>query len=153
MIEIRRAKLSDAGDIRVLNHANLPEKYSIEFIRYILAAEGAHYIVEAEGMPIGYILAPIERAASIVYRKLPGPIGHIVSVAVDAKYRRRGIGRELIKRVIEDLKGKVIGITLEVRVSNEPAISLYSSLGFSTLEIWPNYYRDGENALVMIYRY
>ena len=41
-------------------------------------------------------------------------------------------------------------ITLEVRVSNEPAISLYSKYGFKSLGTRKGYYQDNnEDALIM----
>ena len=36
-----------------------------------------------------------------------------------------------------------------MRVSNEGAIRLYEREGYSKLEVWPNYYKDGEAAIVM----
>ena len=41
-------------------------------------------------------------------------------------------------------------ITLEVRVSNEPAINLYKKRGFSTVCVKKGYYKDGEDAYYMM---
>jgi ribosomal-protein-alanine N-acetyltransferase len=38
---------------------------------------------------------------------------------------------------------------LTVRISNQPAISLYEHLGYHTSDIWRAYYNDGEDGLVM----
>jgi ribosomal-protein-alanine N-acetyltransferase len=42
-----------------------------------------------------------------------------------------------------------LGATLEVRVSNRKAQSLYSNLGFQIRGICPSYYSDGEAAFIM----
>lgn len=55
----------------------------------------------------------------------------IVNVAVSPKYRQRGIGRKLLEQLL--LAGRQKGVQrflLEVRVSNAPAIALYTSMGF-----------------------
>ncbi|MDE6182783.1 MAG: ribosomal protein S18-alanine N-acetyltransferase, partial [Eubacteriales bacterium] len=57
--------------------------------------------------------------------------GHITNVAVSPEYRRKGIGESLIKKLIEIAKEKeMIGLTLEVRISNEIAKNLYKKQGF-----------------------
>ena len=38
---------------------------------------------------------------------------------------------------------------LTVRMSNEPAISLYEQEGYRSVDIWKRYYNDGEDGLVM----
>jgi ribosomal-protein-alanine N-acetyltransferase len=38
---------------------------------------------------------------------------------------------------------------LTVRMSNEPAISLYEKEGYRSVDIWKRYYNDGEDGLVM----
>jgi ribosomal-protein-alanine N-acetyltransferase len=74
------------------------------------------------------------------------PDGHIVSVAVHARYRRSGIGTELVGEVLKRTRGDAI---VEVRGSNGVARAFYSHLGFVMQRIIPGYYGD-EDALVMI---
>lgn len=72
----------------------------------------------------------------------------IHSVAVDSNFRRRGIARALIEE-LERLKNPDIAF-LEVRKSNVPAISLYSSLGFIEYGLRRAYYQDPqEDAMLM----
>lgn len=77
--------------------------------------------------------------------------GEILSVAVDGKARRRGIGGLLLDSAIAALKDQLVArVFLEVRESNSAAIALYKSRGFEQLSIRRNYYRRPvENALVM----
>jgi len=74
------------------------------------------------------------------------PDGHIVSVAVHARYRRRGIGTELVGEVLKRTMGEAI---VEVRESNEVAKKFYKHLGFAMQGIIPEYYGN-EDAVVMI---
>lgn len=72
--------------------------------------------------------------------------GYITNVAVLPSYRRRGIAKALMSRVMEN---KMDFLTLEVRKSNAPAIKLYESLGFSKVGERRNFYSDpDEDALL-----
>ena len=69
--------------------------------------------------------------------------GSITNVAIDPEYRRQGIGRKMLLKLIEIVKEKgVTALTLEVRVSNAPAISLYEGLGFKSVGQRPKYYTN-----------
>ena len=76
---------------------------------------------------------------------------HITTLAVHPDYKRKKIAQSLMNCLIEDCyKNMVKYITLEVRVSNEPAISLYSKYGFKSLGTRKGYYQDNnEDALIM----
>ena len=76
---------------------------------------------------------------------------HITTIAIRPEYRRRKFAEALLKRIIDDChKEKIKYITLEVRVSNEPAINLYSKYGFSSFGTRKGYYQDNnEDALIM----
>ena len=71
----------------------------------------------------------------------------IATICVEPEYQRRGIGSALLTESELQIRQPVI--KLSVRASNKPAINLYRRFGFQEAEIWPAYYRDGENALVM----
>lgn len=77
----------------------------------------------------------------------------LFNIAVDPAYQRRGLGRELLEQVIDEVEKRgVVTLWLEVRASNAPAIALYESLGFNEATIRRNYYptADGrEDALIM----
>ena len=67
----------------------------------------------------------------------------MMNVAVHPDYRRQGIARLLVERLVTALKEMgVHSLTLEVRASNAPAIRLYEGLGFSQVGLRPNYYRN-----------
>ncbi|MFC2025470.1 ribosomal protein S18-alanine N-acetyltransferase [Chloroflexota bacterium] len=76
---------------------------------------------------------------------------HITNIAVREAYRRQGIGELLLISLIDlatELKARII--TLEVRVSNTTAQSLYTKYGFAQAGIHRGYYLDNrEDALLM----
>lgn len=76
---------------------------------------------------------------------------HITTIAISPNYRRKKYAEALLKRVIDDCyTEKIKYITLEVRVSNIPAINLYSKYGFSSFGTRKAYYQDNnEDALIM----
>jgi len=76
---------------------------------------------------------------------------HIVTIAVRDGYRRRGIGELLLIAAIElALMNERDLISLECRVSNDAAITLYDKYGFQRLGVRPHYYSDNrEDAVIM----
>ena len=77
--------------------------------------------------------------------------GHITTIAVKKSYHRQHIGEAIIIKILEDCYSAGIKyLTLEVRVSNTPAINLYTKYGFSSLGTRKGYYQDNnEDALIM----
>ncbi len=75
--------------------------------------------------------------------------GYISNVAVSEKYRGNGVASELLAELLERSK-KLAFLTLEVRASNDAAISLYEKFGFSVVGTRKNYYeKPKEDALIM----
>ena len=67
--------------------------------------------------------------------------GEITNVVISKDYRGHGYAYEMMSRLLE--VGKELGVTdftLEVRVSNTPAIELYKKLGFESAGIRPGFY-------------
>ena len=75
----------------------------------------------------------------------------MMNIAVDVRYRRQGVAQALVEALAEQLKKAGSHcLTLEVRISNQPAIALYEKLGFAQVGKRPNYYRNPkEDALIL----
>lgn len=151
-VRLRRAVLSDIDEVMEINRRNLPENYYREFFTYHLETwPDAFLVAEAPtGELVGYIMSRVERGFGF-FNRLMVQKGHVISIAVDAPYRRRGIGRGLLLGSMRAMKEKYGGkeVYLEVRVSNEPAIHLYERLGFKKVKRVIGYYSDGEDAYIM----
>ncbi len=76
---------------------------------------------------------------------------HITILAVNPQYQRQGMGAALLYFLIKTARARGLErATLEVRVSNQAAISLYKKFGFNTAGRRRRYYQDkGEDALIL----
>lgn len=76
---------------------------------------------------------------------------HVTNIALLPNYRGKKLGETLLTEIMKVAKEKgAKTMTLEVRVSNHVAQSLYRKLGFLDGGIRKNYYTDNqEDALVM----
>jgi ribosomal-protein-alanine N-acetyltransferase len=79
------------------------------------------------------------------------PDGHVTTVAVDPAWHRRGIATRLLLAIArEAAELGAQNLTLEVRMSNDPAKALYRRFGFAPAGMRKGYYAEtGEDALVM----
>jgi ribosomal-protein-alanine N-acetyltransferase len=77
--------------------------------------------------------------------------GHVTTVAVDPAWHRQGIGTRLLLAISRaGIARGCSGLTLEVRVSNDAAQSMYRRFGYAPAGIRKNYYSESnEDALVM----
>jgi ribosomal-protein-alanine N-acetyltransferase len=76
--------------------------------------------------------------------------GRVFWLAVRPGFQSRGIGMRLMLEVLRTFRQiGALSATLEVRVSNKKAQTLYSMLGFRMIGICPAYYTDGEAAIIM----
>lgn len=139
---IRQATIKDVEDIYEIETLCFPDPWSRDALTYELEENPrAFYIVaDLDGQVVGYAgLWWIEDE------------GHITNVAVKPGYRNRRIGEGIISVMIDfTSKEGIKHHTLEVRRSNDPAISLYEKFGFRTEGVRKRYYRNnGEDALIM----
>lgn len=98
------------------------------------------WVMREDGLTIGY-LCLWEIADEL----------HITNIAVHPGSRRQGVGRMLLRGVLEDARERRLRlVVLEVRPSNGEARSLYEGFGFRVIGRRRGYYYDtGEDALVM----
>ena len=81
---------------------------------------------------------------------LAGDVTDILTLTVAPEHRRRGIARELLKRMVDWSRNqKVDAMMLEMRVGNLEAEPLYLASGFRKISERPDYYGPGLTAIVM----
>jgi len=94
-----------------------------------------------------------DRARLIAYLSFyhVGPDMEILNLAVHPDYRRKGLGENLLRRVLAAcVELGIRQVRLEVRLNNTAALNLYSKVGFSRVGVRKNYYPDtGEDAVLM----
>lgn len=111
-----------------------------DFAKVIISGENSNIIVaERSGVICGM--------ASVDYvNKLETPFGnarrfyHVQEIAVDVKYRRQGVAKELLEFMIADAKKRNLGkIELDVWEFNDSAIEFYQAAGFRQTRRWLEY--------------
>jgi len=136
--------------IRRLAYSDLPAVLSIERRSFPTPWSLAMFVLELS-KPSGICLAATEGDSVLGYLVCSryDQVWHLMNVAVAPERRRAGIARGLIEQLVEEGGGR-LPFTLEVRVSNRPAIAMYERLGFRSAGVRPRYYQDnGEDALIM----
>lgn len=128
ILEIERASFSTPWSVEAFK-AELKEN---EYARYLC--------LELNGQVIGYM------GLWFILDE-----GHITNIAITSNYRGQRWGEFLMRSVMEKMAEQGMErMTLEVRVSNSAAQSLYKRLGFVTAGFRKGYYADtGEDAMIM----
>ncbi|MHA2142390.1 MAG: ribosomal protein S18-alanine N-acetyltransferase [Candidatus Thorarchaeota archaeon] len=149
---VREFRKEDIEEVMRINQVCLPENYPSSFFLGLHTHAPNAFLVALENEKIiGYIMCRIERGISSFKRAFPVKKGHIVSVAVLHDYRHRGIGTDLI---LHGIKGMIsygaVEFFLEVRKNNVAAVTVYEKLGFEVGRVLKGYYRDGEDAFLMV---
>ncbi|PIZ03999.1 MAG: ribosomal-protein-alanine N-acetyltransferase [Gammaproteobacteria bacterium CG_4_10_14_0_8_um_filter_38_16] len=77
-------------------------------------------------------------------------IWEVMHLVIDREYQRQGLAKQLMQFVFSQAKKEgVKKLELEVRVSNDSAISLYQHLHFHQVGLRKKYYSNGEDAILM----
>lgn len=128
------------GDILSVERECFSLPWSEEMFKEEISGKFSHYyVVEEDAKALAYM----------GMWSLSGE-GHITNVAVAKDSRRKGYAKALIAHFIEIAKKEDLEfMTLEVRASNEPAISLYKSFGFVQVGTRKNYYENKEDAYLL----
>jgi [ribosomal protein S18]-alanine N-acetyltransferase len=142
----------EAGGLRLrrLAYGDLPSVIAIERRSFPTPWSLAMFVLELS-KPSGICLAAEDDEGLIGYLVCAryDDVWHLMNVAVDPGWRRRGVATELIERLLDEA-GEGARFTLEVRVSNGAAIAMYQQFGFRSAGRRRRYYHDnGEDALIM----
>ncbi|MBO4888492.1 MAG: ribosomal protein S18-alanine N-acetyltransferase [Firmicutes bacterium] len=133
MIIIRQMVEDDLDQIMRIEEESFSSPWSRQSMEQELAGDQAHYFTacDEQGEVIGY---------AGFWQVMDE--GHIMNIAVRKDRQRKGIGQSLMEAMLSC--GDALGIlywTLEVRVSNLPAVRLYEKIGFTSAGIRPGYYQ------------
>jgi ribosomal-protein-alanine N-acetyltransferase len=97
------------------------------------------------------VATPSEEIVGFIFVMTSQGTGHITTIGVAPEHRRRGLAQKMLQHVEEALrKREVATVSLEVRVSNISAQSLYRGLGYTIVQRLNNYYNNGEDAFLMV---
>ena len=138
MIEIVKMNESHVCAVAELERQNFSDPWPDIAVRGELTNKLALWLVALEdGEVVGYV------GSQTVLQE-----ADMMNIAVADSHRRRGIAKMLVEELIRQLDA--YQLTLEVRASNAPAISLYEALGFRQVGLRKNYYRKPkEDALIL----
>ena len=95
-------------------------------------------VYEIDNQVVGFI------DYSVIYERI-----EINYIYVLDSYQRRGIATELLNDVIKTTND-ILNITLEVNVNNQKAINFYQKNGFKIASKRERYYKNGDDAYLMI---
>ena len=141
-VTVAEATADDIPEVMALELSCFPDPWDRQGFDRELVNPFSHFLVarDPEGHLAGYV---IYWAA--------GPEYHLVNLAVRPDVRRRGVARTLMNRCLQDARASGAEyVVLEVRVSNIPAKTLYKFYGFVTISTRRRYYRNGEDAEIML---
>src|ERR687898_2378187 len=116
--------------IRRLTYSDLPSVLSIERRSFPTPWSLAMFVLELS-KPSGICLAAEDEEGLVGYLVCAryDDVWHLMNVAVRPERRRRGVATDLIERLFDEA-GAGARLTLEVRISNGPAIAMYQQFGF-----------------------
>ncbi len=152
---IRPMQAADIEAVARLEQQVFPDPWPMSaYVEELLFTPKTHYFVLERPLPpteplrrrwevIGMVGMRIERAGDERH-------AHITTLAVHPAWRRQGWGRRLLRRAMEAARPYAPRrIVLEVRTTNETAMALYRSEGFTIARRLRRYYRDGGDAYLM----
>ena len=112
------------------------------------------FLYELNENPFGYYVVLKEQDQITAYLGLwmDEERAQITTIGVDPEHRGKGYAKKLMEHMLEACSSKGVKIySLEVRVSNQSAISLYERYGFKQVGLRKAYYQDNhEDAYLMI---
>lgn len=137
---VRKFNPNDLKRVFEIENMSFDQSYGINMFQQLYEMGIGFLVAEDNGYVVGYVMFWIKYEYQ----------GHIISIAVDKNYRRRGYGTEMLAKAISILSLlKIDAIYLEVNENNEGAVEFYKSFNFKIDRIVPNYYENGDGAIVM----
>lgn len=142
-VVIRPAKPGDVGRVQHIEASIYPDPWPRALFHLMLErAPGFFLVAVSDGKVVGYAVGEVEMRGG-------SSAGHVMNLAVEELWQRKGVGQILLEELEVRLGRTGVALFfLEVRESNLPAQSLYLKNGYTVVRRLPRYYRD-EDGLVM----
>jgi ribosomal-protein-alanine N-acetyltransferase len=143
--QIRHATPADIPSIVAIENESFIDPWDPSvFLEALTYYPSTYFVAVCDGMVAGFVVGGLEDTGEHIY-------GHLCNVGVNSRYRRRGIGKLLIRRSEHQFAlALAAGVQLEVRVSNTVAQRFYQRMGYRPVFGIDQYYANGEDALVMM---
>jgi ribosomal protein S18 acetylase RimI-like enzyme len=139
MLYVEPARGPDLQRVHRIAVESLSEVYGMDWLAAHMAQEE---ILVARDLPsddlVGFAVTTREEPA----------LGHLLAMAVDARYRSRGVGGALLHEVKEAMARRgAMCVCLEVRLEDSAAQAFYARHGFRPEGLEDHVYRDGGDAV------
>ena len=144
-VDIRWMIRRDLAEVLAIEEAGFEFPWSEEdFIRCLRQRNCIGMVAEADDQIVGFMVYELHK------NRL-----QVVNFSVHPSFHRRGIGSQLIEKLIGKLSSQRRNrIMLEVRETNVPAQLFFRELGFRATAVLREFYDDStEDAYLMQYRY
>ena len=114
------------------------EAFSIEELSFLIKNPNSISLTAKIGEEIaGFIIG-------LIYNTKSEKVGHVLTLDVAKKYRRKGVAKELMRKLEEKFReNNVKECFLEVKIDNEAAKRLYKKLGYREIACLKDYYGNG----------
>ncbi|MBE6508700.1 MAG: ribosomal-protein-alanine N-acetyltransferase [Methanobrevibacter sp.] len=137
---IRKFVPTDLKRVFEIENMSFNQSYGINMFQQLYEMGIGFLVAEDEGYVIGYVMFWVKYENQ----------GHIISIAVDKNYRRKGAGTQLLVKAIAILSLLNIDtIFLEVNENNDGAVEFYKNFNFKIDRTVPGYYENGDGAIIM----
>ena len=132
VVSLRRMTESDVPAAAAMEAVVYPQPWSEQvFLDELTAPNRTYFLAEESGTVVGY--------AGVM---LVGDEAHVTTVVVAPDHRTDRVGTRLMLALTESaIDAGARSMTLEVRVSNQPAQALYRRFGMAPVGVRKNYYR------------
>lgn len=141
-VTVSVANIDDVKDIANIENNSFSTPWSEKAIRESMDAGTIFYVACLNNKIVGYM----------GLSKIVGE-GYVTNIAVLPEYRRLGIGEKILGYVIDNTKAELEFISLEVRVSNIAAISLYEKFGFERTGLRKRFYTNPQEDAIIMTKY
>ena len=136
--------IAHATAVHEIESHSFADPWPLEEILFDLSQEHA----------ICFVALQDNRVVGFVIMRHIADEGHICNLATHKNHRNKGIGSKLCNALVtEGIARNLYGLTLEVRVSNAPALAVYEKYGFKVTGYRQGYYQHPTEDAAIMWKY